>query len=1229
MKKRLIVITLLALVFSMIFTSCDLLSGDKEVSKLTIVDGTFKYEYKVGETVDLANIKVQADYNDGSSKVLSYSDLEISQIDTSTVGTKKVTIAYSGVTITVDVKVVQALEEEQKATLSSIAIDTSSVAVRVIKGSSYSTEGIKVIATYSDNTTKTIPASELTVGTVDTTSAGAKTLTVTYGEKTAELTVNVVEVTALQVIGEGSLGITVMQGATISTSVFTAFATYSDGVVEAVANDALTFTVPSTEEAGSKTLTVAYRGFETTVPVTVKAPAGVIGIEVDYNSIKDYTTVADGVALNMDAIKENIVVVAVFGYVNGTATEIEKKETITDKTSLSITETNEETRFITVTYGEYSVYITISETAATVTGIEVIGYATGVKIGKTYDNSKIKINVTYSNGATEEVAYGAAGLTASQVSTENAGAVNLDVSYGGFTKTVTVTVYGVSSVTPVGTVNPVVIGGTLYYADLQFAVMYEDNTAETVPVSDVTVGEISTAEAGDKTFTVTYYGVNGTVPYTVLGVKSVAINAGTLTTTYKVGDTFSYAGITITVTYTDDSTATFNVTEATDAGVVFNTDAINNAAVGEYNFTVSYKGVTSAAVVIKYKAVDYEIIAVSAPGSITTLGTNKKYYLNGSYGYLVGDDNPFKYSLTLSAYNFNGEKVSITKYTSKSLVYLVEGETILNTTQTLLEGAELAKYVTVDEANNSFDFTDEAIGKKFMIATRPAYGITVETEAEYAEYTRTHTFEVVDGYNVYNAKELHVMTNTDDIHDDATKLEWTRSFLANAGIFVPEYEIRSVVLHNDINITKNDIPAQYFETTGELIDYASIYIRDIAKGDFTIHGNYFTINSYNIPSIKDNENNNKNSHSQLFRFENSAASTTFDYKEYDLRIENLYILDNDPNAPLDSGSVRSRLGLIGIKIGHCETVLDNIVAERYYITIMQEYDNSELNINESKLYNAWQNHIFLWSKNVLVDTDENPSANFSPLKCNVTKSQITVCGGPVIISQTASPEQKRQVNSGADIYIDSESSVNTYVTADSIWFTAMGASPYATQIIALDNVIKYYAGGTFVTNKAPDGSEGEFLDLVAVTLPGGETMTEILGAADIDGTLTVNGKLVSSMDDDAMLLENLVKSAIKEQIKDVIKAQYPGIDDATADAQATALLKDIPVLKSSNGGWAYIMQDGENEPYYLVDLSSSINALGAAYGISVPAFAPEANGGYITMYYMGMAIVIDNFRPLA
>lgn len=1214
MKKKAIILTILALVFSLVFSSCGLINGDKVVSKLTIVDGTFSYEYEVGSTPDLSKIKVQADYNDGSSKVVGKDELEISNIDTATAGTKTITIKYGDITISVDVKVVANQNVEPEVTLTGISIDTSSISTRVIKGSTFDNSGIKVIASYSNNTTKNIAATELSnVGTVDTSTAGEKTLTVTYGGKNATATINVVEVTAIQIVG--TTGITVMQGGSISTDGITAFATYSDNVIEPVATAELTFDIPSTAEAGAKVINVTYRGISATIPVTVKAPATVIGIEVDYNSIKDYTVVADGVALNMDAIEENIIVYAVWGYNEGGTTQIERKEAITDKALITITETNETERYITVAYGTFAQKISISETAPVVTGISIIAYNSSVKIGKVYDHSVIKITVTYSNGGSKDVSYGAAGLTASAVSTDTEGEVALTVSYEGSTDSKPVTVWGVTSIVPVGTVNTVIKGDPVSFAALSFLVTYDDNDTETIPYSAVSISNADTSEIGNHTARVTYFDGEGTIPYTVKGVKSVSI--GAITTNYEVGTPFSYAGINITVTYTDDSTETFNEANAEAAGFIFNTAGISSSKVGSYDFTVTYKGVTSTAVKIIYKEVGYVILGVSEPESITALATNKNYYNNQGYGYVVGDDNPFRYSLVLSAYDFAGKKITVNRYVSKSLVYILEGggDTILNeATQRLLEGDELASYVSIDEANNSFDFTEAAIGKMFKIVTRPAYGLEPD---EYDEFTRTHIFTVVDAYNVYEARQLHVMTNTDDINEStetATHLEWAQSMLG-AYNDIPEH-INGVVLHNDIKIEPKDLPTEFFvggDRTKNLNDYVSLYIRDLGKGDFTIYGNYYTVFSYLVPSIPDSGENN--SHAQVFRFVNSAESTTFDHKEYDLRIENLYILDNDPNAPLDESSVRSRLGLIGFKIARCDAVLDNVVAERYYITLIGEYDNTELTLNEVKLYNAWQNHIFLWSNtDDLIDENDEPAANHTPLKLNVINSKITTCGGPIILSQTVAADKPCGKNSGADVYIDNNTEISTYVTADSVWFNVMKATPYATKILTLNAVMPN--SSSYVTTTLPDGTQAEFLNMIMVSMPAGEDIDTILNGADVDGTLTVNGELVSTMDDDVTLTVNIIRRIMLSQMMGAEAVDKMDIETICS------YLRDLPILQSSNGGWAYI-GGSETAPQFN-DLQSAL----AMIGIEVPAFAP-GDSGYLTFYYMGMAITLDDYNSTA
>ena len=73
-----------------------------------------------------------------------------------------------------------------------------------------------------------------------------------------------------------------------------------------------------------------------------------------------------------------------------------------------------------------------------------------------------------------------------------------------------------------------------------------------------------------------------------------------------------------------------------------------------------------------------------------------------------------------------------------------------------LSGDELAKYVVINESKNSFDFTEEAIGKSFTISTRPKYG----SEGKEEQLTKSLDVTIVDGYNIYKPYELNYVTNS-------------------------------------------------------------------------------------------------------------------------------------------------------------------------------------------------------------------------------------------------------------------------------------------------------------------------------------------------------------------------------------------------------------------------------------------------------------------------------------
>lgn len=140
------------------------------------------------------NATVTAHYDDSSTEDVTAS-ASFGTIDTSTVGNKTLTISYTenGVTKTTTATITVTAEPVQKV-LSSISATKTKVSYEV--GESFSTADVTVRAFYSDST-DAIVTSSATIGTVDTSSAGSKTLNVSYTEdgvtKTDTITITVSE----------------------------------------------------------------------------------------------------------------------------------------------------------------------------------------------------------------------------------------------------------------------------------------------------------------------------------------------------------------------------------------------------------------------------------------------------------------------------------------------------------------------------------------------------------------------------------------------------------------------------------------------------------------------------------------------------------------------------------------------------------------------------------------------------------------------------------------------------------------------------------------------------------------------------------------------------------------------------------------------------------------------------------------------------------------------------
>ena len=163
-------------------SNCTINVKKEEVTSLTIATKPSKVNYFVGDTLDTTGLKLTATYNNGTTQTIT-NGFTCTPTALSTAGAQPVTVNYGGKTATFTVNV-------QDVTLSGIAIASNPTKTSYYVGDTLDTTGLKLTATYNNGTTQTITGGFTCTPTALNT-AGAQTVTVNYGGKTATFTVNV------------------------------------------------------------------------------------------------------------------------------------------------------------------------------------------------------------------------------------------------------------------------------------------------------------------------------------------------------------------------------------------------------------------------------------------------------------------------------------------------------------------------------------------------------------------------------------------------------------------------------------------------------------------------------------------------------------------------------------------------------------------------------------------------------------------------------------------------------------------------------------------------------------------------------------------------------------------------------------------------------------------------------------------------------------------------------
>ena len=378
--------------------------------------------------------------------------------------------------------------------------------------------------------------------------------------------------------------------------------------------------------------------------------------------------------------------------------------------------------------------------------------------------------------------------------------------------------------------------------------------------------------------------------------------------------------------------------------------------------------------------------------------------------YKVGDDNAFRF---LPDTTFEDELEIPVQVDEHEYTYVLEertGETYSVLDETYLDA--------VDTIKCEFDFAEQAIGKTVRLTVTPT-GLK-EDQVDDPKYSASFEFVVVDGYNVYEEIELgymHYKSQTAATNEgcrditDANKA-WNE-FLTENGYTRDPGSIKAIILHDNMNITAEDIPSHYLYSKEEIDSsnipaalrkyyYGSmknagavgIYTRNLVNdGDsFSVLGNYYTVDISQMPVILKMDNKSVEfdsngmvvassiaSQSQLFMINGNLLKPEQRFAHF----ENFNIIGNSPKT----NDKRAQGGLMFVKTENTTTTIDNVISKRVFITAAAKRAG-KLTVTNLKCYDSFSSPFHAWMARDGLYCDNVIAKN---------------SGGPAIIVETAAP----------------------------------------------------------------------------------------------------------------------------------------------------------------------------------------------------------------------------------
>lgn len=265
--------------------------SDLTIASITVSKMPNRTTYYQNELFDSTGLEITGTSTTGETA--SVTDYELSGFDSSSAGTKTITVTASGKTTTFEISV-------SEASITAISVTTMPTKVNYHIGKEFDSTGIVVTATASDGNTIDV-TKDCTYSGFDSSSPKTNTITVTYGILTTTFDVTIMQ--PLSITGGNYSSDTYFVGETTDISVYSITVSYSDGFEYVTSGYTVNNVVAA--EPGSLLITVEYFGVSTTVSTKV----------LDSFSVKIGTPTKDDVTAIFD-LETNILSVSGTGEFN-------------------------------------------------------------------------------------------------------------------------------------------------------------------------------------------------------------------------------------------------------------------------------------------------------------------------------------------------------------------------------------------------------------------------------------------------------------------------------------------------------------------------------------------------------------------------------------------------------------------------------------------------------------------------------------------------------------------------------------------------------------------------------------------------------------------------------------------------------------------------------------------------------------------------------------------------